>query len=114
MGQVVTGVAPGFLLFPAREYKWELKDRVQIRVPLAGKISEFLNEADLAEGVKIAGDDEFSIFDGEVFLLWELIRVLFAQSKYPALKDDECLNIVALEKDGDSLVVHGEVIRNAE
>lgn len=114
MGKIVTGVAPGFLLFPAREYKWELKDRVQIRVPIEGKISEFLNEADLAEGVKIAGDDEFSVFDGDVFYLWELIRVLFARSEYPSLNDDECLNVVALEKDGDSLVVHGEVIKNAE
>lgn len=112
MGQVARGVAPGFLLLPARDYKWELKNRVEIRVPVEGKISELLEPGALDTGVKIAGDDEFVIFDDGMFSLWETVRVLFATSLYPNLLEDECLNVVALERDGEELVVHGEIIKS--
>ena len=39
-----TGVAPGFLLLPAREYEWQLEKKIQIRVPLKGSIQELLND----------------------------------------------------------------------
>lgn len=112
MAQTARGVAPGFLLMPAREYKWELKNRVEIRVPIEGKISELLEPGALDAGVKIAGDDEFVTFEGDVFFLWETVRVLFATSLYPNLLDDECLNVVALERDGDELIIYGEIIRS--
>lgn len=108
----VKGVAPGFLLLPAREYEWLLQRKVQIRAPLKGKIRDLLGEKALAAGVKIAGEDDFSVFEDDLLLLWELVRVLFAQSQYPALNDDECLNVVALEFEGDEVVIHGEVIKN--
>ena len=112
MSPSVKGVAPGFLLIPAREYEWQLKNRVEIRIPIEGKISDFLGAESLAEGVKIAGDDEFVVFDDGVFFLWEIVRVLFARSEYPSLSEKECLNVVALERDGEELIIHGEVIQS--
>ena len=38
--------------------------------------------------------------------------MLFAQGKYPSLEDDQSLNIVALEFEGDEAVLHGEVIKS--
>jgi hypothetical protein len=38
--------------------------------------------------------------------------VLFARAEYPNLADDECFNIVALERDGDELILYGEVIKS--
>jgi hypothetical protein len=102
----------GLVLLPAQEYEWELKGRHQIIVPLKGKISDVLTEDELEAGFKIAGDDDFSIFEDDVFLLWELVRVLFAEAKYPALSSNQCFNVVALEVEGDSLIVHGEVIES--
>jgi hypothetical protein len=107
-----TGVAPGFLLRPAREYEWQLEKKIQIRVPLKGSIQELLNDTDLPTGMKIVGDDEFSIFEDNLLLLWEVIRVLFAQGKYPSLEDNQSLNIVALEFEDDEAVLHGEVIKS--
>jgi hypothetical protein len=112
MGQTVKGVAPGFLLLPAREYEWELKDRLKIRVPIEGKISDFLDPDSLASGVKIAGDDTFAVFDDNIFFLWEIVRVLFAKSEYPGLLENECLNVVALEREDDELIIHGEIIQS--
>lgn len=108
------GVAPGFLLLPAREYEWQLEKKIEIRVPLKGSIQELLKATDLPDRprVRIAGDDEFSIFEDNLLLLWEIVRVLFAQGNYPALEDDQSLNIVALEFSGDEVVLHGEVIKS--
>lgn len=106
----VRGVS-GLVLLPARDYEWELVGRHSIRIPRQGKISDILNEQELASGVKIAGDDEFSVFEDNVMLLWEVVRVMFARSQYPSLEDDQCFNVVALEVSDDSIVVHGEVIR---
>ncbi len=113
MGDVVKGVAPGFLLMPAREYEWERGERIELRVPLEGKLSDFLEPGALAAGVSIAGDDEFKVTDGNnVFVIWEVTRVLFAKAEYPNLKDDECFNVVGLEQDEDELVIYGEIIKN--
>ncbi len=113
MGDLVKGVAPGFLLMPAREYEWERGERIEIRVPLEGKLSDFVEPGALAAGVRIAGEDEFKIFGGaNIYLLWEITRVLFAKAEYPSLKDNECFNVVALEKDGDELIIYGEIITN--
>ncbi len=113
MGDLVKGVAPGFLLMPAREYVWERGERVEIRVPLEGKLSDFIEPDAMAAGVRIAGEDEFKIFGGaNIYLLWEITRVLFARAEYPSLKDDECFNVVALEKEGNELIIYGEVIKN--
>jgi len=109
-----TGVAPGFLLLPAREYAWELKNRIQIRVPLKGKISDLLGDRELGDGVKIAGEDSFSVMEDGVLLLWEVLRVLFAQAQYPALRSDECLNVLAMEFEGDEVILHGEIIKSAD
>ena len=111
MPNIVKGVAPGLILIPAREYEWELKQRVQFTIPNKGKVSELLNEKELAEGVKFPGEDEFCIFEDNTLLLWETVRVLFANSDYPALKDDECLNVVAMEFDENQVTLHGEVLR---
>lgn len=108
----VVGVAPGFLLLPAREYEWQLEKKIQINIPLKGKIQELLKNTCLSEQIKIAGDDEFSIFEDGLLLLWEIVRVLFAQGKYPALKDDESFNVVALEFENDEVVLHGEIIKS--
>ena len=113
MGEIVKGVAPGFLLMPAREYEWERGERVELRVPLEGKLSDFVETEALAAGVRIAGDDEFQIFGGDnVYVLWEITRVLFAKAIYPSLKDNECFNVVALEKEEDELIIYGEIIKN--
>ena len=50
MGDLVKGVAPGFLLMPAREYEWERGERVELRVPLEGKFSDFVEPGALAAG----------------------------------------------------------------
>lgn len=107
----VRGIS-GLVLLPARDYEWELVGRHTIRVPLRGKISDSVKDHEFASGVKIAGEDDFSIFEDNVFLLWELVRVMFAEAKYPALKETECFNVVALELEGDEVVIHGEVIRS--
>ena len=112
MVETVRGVAPGFLLMPAREYVWERGKRIELRVPLEGKLSDFLEPEALAAGVRIAGEDEFKIYGSNVFLLWEITRVLFARAEYPNLAEDECFNIVALQVDGDELVLFGEVIKS--
>jgi hypothetical protein len=109
------GVAPGFLLLPAREYEWELKDRIQIKVPMKGKISDLLGGRELGAGVKIAGEDRFSVMEDGVLLLWEVLRILFAQAQYPALESNGCLNVVAMEFEGnDAVILHGEIIKSVE
>lgn len=107
----VKGVAPGLILIPAREYEWELVQKVTINVPNKGQISDFLNENELAEGVRLPGDNEFSIFEDNLLLLWEIVRVLFAKSEYPHLEDDQCLNVTALEFVGEEIVIHGEILK---
>jgi hypothetical protein len=114
MGQPVRGVAPGFLLLPAREYRWELKNRVEIRVPLKGSINELLGSKTLVDGVKIAGDDEFAVIEEDLLYLWEIIRVLFAKAEYPELRDNECLNVVTLERHDDELILYGEIITSLD
>ena len=106
------GVAPGFLLLPAREYEWELLKKIELRLPLKGSISEVLQKDLMMADMQIAGEDEFSIFEDNLLLLWEVVRVMFAGSRYPALEDNECLNVVALEFTDDEVVVYGEVIRS--
>jgi hypothetical protein len=108
---IVKGVS-GMVLLPARDYEWELVGRHTIEVPVSGKISDLLSETELASGFSIPGEDEFSITDDSVFLLWELVRVLFAASKYPALEVNEYFNVMALEQVGAKLLVHGEIIRS--
>jgi len=112
--ETVRGVAPGFLLMPAREYVWERGERVELRVPLEGKLSDFVEPGALAAGVRIAGEDEFKIYGDNIFLLWEITRILFAKAEYPNLNKDECFNVVALERDGDELVLYGEIIKSVE
>jgi len=106
------GVAPGFLLLPAQDYSWELKQQVEIRIPLSGSVKEVIGNRDLDAGVAIAGEDDFSIFEDNVFQIWEVVRILFAGAKYPDLSSDECLNVVALELDGEELIVYGQIIRS--
>lgn len=102
----------GLVLLPAKEYEWELKSRHTIEVPNSGKITDFLREQELAAGTSIPGEDEFTINADGVFQLWELVRVLFADAKYPALEDGECFNVVALETNEDKVLVHGEIIKS--
>lgn len=109
----------GMVLLPARDYGWELVGRHTIEVPVVGKISDLAPEVPLDPGFSIPGEDEFAIVDGDVFLLWELVRVLFAEAKYPALEVNEYFNVVALEQvsapEGNAkLLVHGEIIRAVE
>ncbi len=113
MGTTV-GVAPGFLLLPAREYEWELKKKVEFRIPLKGSIRGVLREDVLSGDVKIAGDDGFSIFEDNVLLLWEIVRVMFASARYPELESNECFNVVALEFEDDEVIIYGEVIKSVE
>lgn len=101
----------GLVLLPAKDYKWELKGRHTIELPNSGEISEFLSKNELESGTSIPGDNEFNIFSDDVFQLWELVRVLFANAQYPALEADECFNVLSLEKDGDVIKVHGEIIK---
>ncbi len=108
------GVAPGFLLLPAREYDWELKKKIEMRLPLKGTIESILKKDDMPGGVQIAGDNEFSIFEDNLLLLWEVVRVMFAGTRYPQLEDDECLNVVALEFTDTEVIIYGEVIQSIE
>lgn len=106
------GVAPGFLLLPAREYEWELQKRVEMRLPLKGTIEEIMKKDIMPDGVKIEGANDYSIFEDNVLLLWELVRVMFAGASYPQLEDDQCLNVVALEFTDDEVIIFGEVIKS--
>ncbi len=107
-----TGVAPGFLLVPAREYSWELGDIVEIRVPLKGKISDLVEPAALGSSNLFTESDEFSIFEDNLVLFWELVRVLFADSKYPKLEDNESLMVVALDFSESDAILHGKIIKS--
>lgn len=107
-----TGVAPGFLLLPAREYSWEIDRQIEIRVPLQGKISELVEPEALAGSTPFSEEDEFCVFEDNLVLLWELVRVLFAESKYPKLEDDECLMVVALNFSENEVILHGEIIKS--
>jgi hypothetical protein len=109
----VTGVAPGFLLLPAREYKWKLKKKIEIRIPIRGKISELLDE-NAQENLKIHLEDDFDLKDAGIFYLWQVTGVLFASSQYPQLADNEVLNVVAIETTGEELVLYGEIIQSVE
>lgn len=106
------GVAPGFLLLPAREYSWQLQRKIELRLPLKGSISEILNKDNLPGNVVIGGDDEFNIFEDNVVLLWDIVRLMFAGHRYPYLEDDESLNVVALEFTDTEVVLYGEVIKS--
>jgi hypothetical protein len=106
------GVAPGFLLLPAREYEWELQRKIELRLPLKGSISEILNKDRIPSNAIIGGDDEFNIFEDNTVLLWELVRLMFAGTRYPWLEDDECLNVVALEFTETEVVLYGEIIKS--
>lgn len=108
----VKGVAPGFLLLPAREYDWELVTKVEIRVPNEGSIRDLVAHSKVSDDVNFPGADNFTVLGDNLLLLWELTRVLFASTKYPDLKDNECLNVVALEIAGPEIVLYGEVIRS--
>ena len=108
------GVAPGFLLLPAREYEWELKKKIEMRLPLKGTIESIIKKDTMPEGVQIAGDNEFSIFEDKLLLLWEVVRVMFAGTRYPQLEDDECLNVVALEFTDTEVIIYGEIIQSIE
>lgn len=111
MPNITRGVAPGFLLIPARDYSWELVRRVQLRLPNTGSIRAIIDQGVLDKNVSFPGEDEFSLFEDNVLLLWEVVRVLFASAQYPQLSDDECLNVVALEIAGDEIVLSGEIIK---
>lgn len=107
----VKGVAPGFLLLPAREYSYELKKRVAIELPISGSTADLLKSAALGEGVKIGLEEDFNLFEEDVFYLWQVVGVLFAKSKYPQLSDDEMLSVVAIEKLNDKIILHGEILK---
>jgi len=113
MNQVV-GVAPGLILLPAREYVWELKKRMEIKIPNEGLISEHLKSGELSEGVKIVGDDEFLVFDDNMLSLWEIPRILFAHKLYPALETTQAFNITTLEVSANEITIYGEVIESVE
>lgn len=102
----------GLVLLPAKDYEWELKGRHTIEVPNTGKITEFFRDHELEAGTSIPGVDAFNIFSDDVFQLWELVRVLFANAQYPALEEGECFNVLSLEKAGDVIKVHGEIIKS--
>jgi len=108
----VKGVAPGFLLLPAREYDWELCTRIQIEIPNEGSITSLLNRFEAQHDLKFPGEDEFCLFGDNLLLLWEVVRVLFVSKKYPDLEDDQCMNVVAIEIKEDTIIVHGEIIRS--
>ncbi len=112
MSDGAQGVAPGFVLMPARDYKWQVKNRVEIKIPLKGKVAQVIGARNMMDDFVIPGDDDFSIFEDDVFQMWEVTRILFASSQYPDLESDECLNVVAMEIDGEELILHGEVIRS--
>lgn len=112
MSQTVKGVAPGFLLMPAREYGWQLDSKIKIELPNEGSVNELVANLESAEGLQFPGDDKFCLFGDNVLLLWEVVRVLFVSKKYPDLADDQCLNVVALEVKDDKIILYGEIIRS--
>jgi hypothetical protein len=113
MNQVV-GVSPGLILLPAREYVWELKQRVEIKIPNDGRISMHLQPDALAPGVTIAGEDEFIVFDDDLLSLWEIPRILFALKLYPQLEANQALNVVTLAVRDGEITIYGEVIESVE
>ena len=113
MNQVV-GISPGLILLPAREYVWELKKRVEIKIPNKGLISEHLHPEELAEGVKIVGEDAFIIFDDNMLSLWEIPRILFAHKLYPQLEANQAFNVTTLAVSDSEITIYGEVIESVE
>ncbi len=112
----VKGVAPGFLLLPARDYDWEVQRRIEIVLPIKGSINQLLGKK-VEETLNLSLNDEddsdsFVVYEDNLLLLWEVIRVLFAQSRYPDLEDDESFNVVAVEIRGDDVVLHGQIIKS--
>jgi hypothetical protein len=112
----------GLTLLPAKNYEWELKGTHRIEVPIRGTISGLVAKYEDAVSADISGEDEFCIYDSDdkTFLMWELVRVLFATAQYPFLEEGEYFNIVALEMmtninggtDLDTLCVHGQIIKS--
>ncbi len=113
MNQVV-GISPGLILLPAREYVWELKRRVEIKIPNEGLISDHLQPDELSKGVKIVGDDEFLVFDDNMLSLWEIPRILFAHKLYPQLETNQAFNVTTLEVSDNEITIYGEVIESVE
>jgi len=113
MNQVV-GVAPGLILLPAREYVWELKKRLEIKIPNEGFISEYLQQGELAPGVKILGEDEFLVFEDNLLSLWEIPRILFARKLYPQLEANQAFNVTTLALNGTDITIYGEIIESVE
>ena len=107
----------GLVLLPAKDYEWELRGKHTIEVPMEGEISSLLKPKEFHADY-LGGEDEFCIYDSDdkTFLMWELVRVLFATAQYPSLAADEYFNIVAIENiiagDAGGVVrIHGEVIK---
>jgi hypothetical protein len=113
MNQVV-GISPGLILLPAREYVWELKKRVEIKIPNKGLISDHLQPDELSKGVKIVGDDEFLVFDDNLLSLWEIPRILFAHKLYPQLETNQAFNVTTLDVSDSEITIYGEVIESVE
>ena len=108
----VKGVAPGFLLLPAKEYEWELVRKVQIDLPNEGSLQQLVNFTSPEAGLSFPGEDEFCLSEDGLILLWQTVQVLFAANKYPELKDDECLNVVGLQHSKGKMTLFGEIIRS--
>jgi hypothetical protein len=89
MSNQVQGVAPGLLLVPAREHKWEVQAEVKITLP---KPEESLLENGFCE-------------------LWKIVPALFVAHKYPDLADDQCLNITALEEGENGITLYGQLLK---
>lgn len=110
----VVGMAPGLLLLPAQKCTWELKDKLEIRIPNEGSIDEVLGATKLEQGVKIPGEDSFLISEPGFVYLWQIVRVLFAKNLYPKLKNNQVFHITTLQVEEEELVLYGEVIENIE
>jgi len=98
MSEEMIGIAPGFLLVPAREHRWEVKRNVEISVPKPP--SDRLGE-----------DGPFFITEEGVSSLWMVVPFLFGNNKYPELADDECFNLTALEEDEEKIVLYGQILK---
>jgi len=108
----VVGMAPGLLLLPAQELVWELKNKLEIRIPNEGFVSQLLESTKLEDGVTIPGDDSFLISEPGFVYLWQIVRILFAKNLYPKLENNQVFHITTLQIEDNELVLHGEVIEH--
>ena len=106
---------PGLVLLPSHMYKFEIvTNDCLLSVPISGKFSEMYPDF-FKEAKKNETTDKFEVVSDKSGIKYlfstSLIEVLFADSKYPALENDEIFAIGSMFLSEEILYINGAVLK---